>query len=76
MNGATWTYKTGWAVISSLAITGGVVCFGSVDGYIYALDADSGKKVTSVAELGRHLITICVSQMKCGTLPTYSTTTV
>jgi len=40
-----WTFKTQGQIWSSPAVTGGVVYFGSSDGIIYALGADSGKPV-------------------------------
>ena len=38
-----WRYETGDYVRSSPAIVDGVVYFGSVDNYLYAVDADSGE---------------------------------
>src|SRR3989304_993370 len=40
-----WTFETGKAIHSSPAVVGGVVYFGSQDGYIYALDALTGAEV-------------------------------
>ena len=40
-----WTFNTGGAIHSSPAIVDGVVYFGSRDGNIYALDADTGEKL-------------------------------
>ena len=34
-----WRYETGWSVYSSPAVVAGVVYVGSVDNYVYALDA-------------------------------------
>ena len=39
-----WKFKTGAEVWSSPAISGGVVYFGSNDGYLYALDSQSGQE--------------------------------
>jgi eukaryotic-like serine/threonine-protein kinase len=51
-----WTFKTSGAIWSSPAVAGGTVYFGSNDGMIYALKADSGKQVwqfkTGGAEMG------------------------
>ena len=40
-----WTFKTAGAIWSSPAEAGNTVYFGSIDGIIYALKADSGKQV-------------------------------
>jgi len=37
-----WQYKTGGPVVSSPAVMGGTVYFGSYDGYVYAVDAKTG----------------------------------
>ena len=39
-----WTFATGDRIVSSPVQSGGVVYFGSDDGYIYAVDAASGRK--------------------------------
>jgi outer membrane protein assembly factor BamB len=38
-----WTFATGGAIVSSPAVAGGAVYFGSNDGNLYAVDAASGK---------------------------------
>jgi len=39
-----WTFATGGAIVSSPAVAGGVVYFGSADGSLYAVNAASGKQ--------------------------------
>ncbi len=39
-----WKFNAGARVFSDPAISGGVVYFGSGDGYLYALDAGSGQE--------------------------------
>ena len=55
-----WIFKTGGAIWSSPVTADGVVYFGSSDGMIYALKADSGKQVwqfkTGGAVMGRPTI--------------------
>ena len=43
LHGPRWEFRTGDWVSSSPVITDGIVYFGSADGYLYALDAKSGK---------------------------------
>jgi eukaryotic-like serine/threonine-protein kinase len=43
-NGVKWAFKTGGPVISSPAIANGVIYFGSMDGYLYAVDQSTGKE--------------------------------
>jgi len=38
-----WRFKTGGKVRSSPAVVGGIVCFGSEDGYLYGLSANKGQ---------------------------------
>jgi outer membrane protein assembly factor BamB len=40
-----WTFTTGGPIHSSPAVVNGVVYFGSRDGYLYALDANTGKEL-------------------------------
>jgi len=40
-----WSYKTGGKVESSPAVVNGVVCIGTDDGKVYALDAKTGAKL-------------------------------
>ena len=40
-----WTFATGGAIVSSPAVAGGAVYFGSKDGNLYAVDAASGTEV-------------------------------
>jgi eukaryotic-like serine/threonine-protein kinase len=37
-----WKFKTGGKILSSPAAAGGLVYFGSDDGFLYALEASSG----------------------------------
>jgi outer membrane protein assembly factor BamB len=48
-----WTFKTGGAIWSSPAVAENTVYFGSNDGIIYALKADSGKPVWQFKTGGR-----------------------
>lgn len=43
-NGVKWAFKTGGPVISSPAIANGVIYFGSMDSYLYAVDQSTGKE--------------------------------
>ena len=40
-----WTFPTGGRIVSSPVTLGGVIYFGSDDGYVYAVDAASGRQV-------------------------------
>lgn len=42
LGGVKWTFRTGAPVVASPAIAGGVVYIASLDGYLYALDEDTG----------------------------------
>ena len=42
LNGVKWSFHTGAAVISSPAVAGGAVYFGSADHNLYAVDASAG----------------------------------
>src|SRR5690349_3340310 len=42
--GLLWSFKTGGPVKSSAAVEGGRVFIGSDDGFVYAIDLESGKK--------------------------------
>src|SRR5512146_2888079 len=44
LEGAKWVFKTGGPIVASPAIAGGVVYIGSLDGYLYAIDQESGKE--------------------------------
>jgi outer membrane protein assembly factor BamB len=44
LGGAKWTFKTGGPIVSSPAVTGGVVYITSLDGYLYAVDQETGKE--------------------------------
>ena len=44
LNGAKWTFKTGGPIVASPAVAGGVVYIASLDGYLYAIDQESGKE--------------------------------
>ena len=44
LNGVKWTFKTGGPVVSSPAVADGVIYFGSMDGYLYAVDQSTGKE--------------------------------
>src|SRR3954464_482812 len=44
LNSVKWAFKTEGSVLSSPAIAGGVVYFGSVDGCLYAVDQETGKQ--------------------------------
>ena len=43
VKGVKWSYETGGPVWSSPVMTDGVVYFGGLDGFVYALDASSGE---------------------------------
>jgi outer membrane protein assembly factor BamB len=47
--GLKWRFQTGGAVHSSPDIANGIVCFGSLDGNLYAVDAETGKEVWKFA---------------------------
>lgn len=49
---AQWTFETGGAVRSSPAVVRGTVFVGSDDGYIYALDANTGEEEWAFATNG------------------------
>ena len=38
-----WSYETGGEILSTPAVSDGVVFFGSKDGFVYALNASDGK---------------------------------
>ncbi|HSC13148.1 MAG TPA: PQQ-binding-like beta-propeller repeat protein [Rhodanobacteraceae bacterium] len=40
-----WTFATGGRIVSSPVSVGGMIYFGSDDGYVYAVDAASGRQV-------------------------------
>jgi len=42
LHGVKWKFRTGGAIVSSPAVAGGIVYFGSSDHYLYALDEHSG----------------------------------
>jgi outer membrane protein assembly factor BamB len=44
LTGAKWKFETGGAVWSSPVVAGGVVYFGSDDGYFYAVDVETGQE--------------------------------
>jgi eukaryotic-like serine/threonine-protein kinase len=44
-----WTFKTGKAILSSAAVEEEIVCFGSNDGNVYALNTTNGEKIWSVS---------------------------
>jgi eukaryotic-like serine/threonine-protein kinase len=44
LHGVRWVFKTGGPVISSPAVTGGVLYVGSSDGGLYAIDEGTGKE--------------------------------
>jgi outer membrane protein assembly factor BamB len=44
LHGATWLFKTDGPIVSSPAISNGVVFFGSSDGVFYAVDRETGKQ--------------------------------
>ena len=44
LKGVKWAFKTGGPVLSSPAISAGVVFFGSGDGNVYAVDQETGKQ--------------------------------
>lgn len=48
-----WTYKTGDAIWSSPVIANNLVYFGSNDGFVYALNAESGQLVWQYRTKGR-----------------------
>ena len=47
-----WTFPTGGCVVSSPVLLDGVIYFGSNDGNVYAVDADSGRQLWSHATGG------------------------
>lgn len=42
--GVKWAFKTGGPIVTSPAVAGGVVYFGSLDTHLYAVDQESGKE--------------------------------
>ena len=44
LNQLMWKFKTDDAVVSSPALSGNVVYFGSMDGYLYAVDIQTGQE--------------------------------
>ena len=44
LGGAKWIFKTGGPIVSSPAVAGGVVYITSLDGYLYAVDQETGKE--------------------------------
>ena len=44
LGGTKWVFKTGGPIVSSPAIAGGVVYITSLDGYLYAIDEETGKE--------------------------------
>jgi len=47
-----WTFATGGRIVSSPVSVGGMIYFGSDDGYVYAVDAASGRQVWRRATKG------------------------
>jgi outer membrane protein assembly factor BamB len=47
-----WTFKTAGGVVSSPTIVNGIVYVGSLDKYLYAINADTGAQVWKVGPLG------------------------
>ena len=47
-----WTFPTGFSVLSSPTVVGGVVYIGSDDGKVYAIDASTGQKMWAFATSG------------------------
>src|SRR6476646_6765717 len=43
LKGPKWTFKTGGAIFSSPAIAAGIVYVGSSDGFLYAVDQQTGQ---------------------------------
>ena len=56
-----WRFKTGGAINSSPVIDGSKVLIGSYDGYLYALDASSGKELWRFKTGGEILSTPAIS---------------
>lgn len=44
-NLAGYMFKTKWPITSSPSISSGIIYFGTVDGYLYALNTDSGEEL-------------------------------
>src|SRR5258708_8330806 len=44
LKGVKWAFKTGGAIVSSLAIADGVVYITSLDGHLFAIDEQTGKE--------------------------------
>jgi len=44
LGGVKWAFKTGGPIVGSPAIAGGVVYIGSLDGFLYAVDQETGKE--------------------------------
>jgi outer membrane protein assembly factor BamB len=72
-NKISWTFKTGAAVRSTAITVNDIVCFGSSDGYLYALNKTTGKlkwkfncgsAVTSSPAYSKGLIYILSEQQK------------
>lgn len=51
-NRVKWSFQTGERVVSSPSFHEGMIYFGSDDGYMYALDAESGKQIWRYATGG------------------------
>jgi outer membrane protein assembly factor BamB len=44
LGGVKWTFKTGGPIVGSAVVSGGVVYIGSFDGFLYAVDQETGKE--------------------------------
>jgi eukaryotic-like serine/threonine-protein kinase len=44
LNGIKWSFKTGGPIVSSAAMADGVVYIASYDGFLYAIDQETGKE--------------------------------
>ncbi|HWX35856.1 MAG TPA: PQQ-binding-like beta-propeller repeat protein [Steroidobacteraceae bacterium] len=44
LNGVKWAFKSGGPILGSPAIAAGVVYIGSLDGFVYAVDQETGKE--------------------------------
>ncbi len=44
LGGVKWAFKTGGPIVTSPALEGGVVYFGSLDAHLYAVDQETGKE--------------------------------
>lgn len=58
----SWTFVNGISILSSPAISGGSIYFGSEDGNLYALNATTGKKIWSYTTSSLVLSSPAVSQ--------------